>query len=188
MPRRPALGPTTAALCALLALTACEGSPEAGRPNTSPTSPPASTASTPVDESKAAGDAAVTAYRRYIAVISTMTASGGTAVQDLPKVASGVELAKSQIQAERYRGEKIKTIGDIEIIWAKAVKTGPPGATITTASVQACYDTSKSRAVDSSGKTVRVPGTPTRWLDNRDLQLIGGVWKVVKGMNQGASC
>ncbi|MEV0789515.1 hypothetical protein [Kribbella sp. NPDC050459] len=121
-------------------------------------------------------------------MINTMTSSGGTAVQDLPKVASGVELAKSQIQAERYRGEKIKTIGGIEIRWVKAVKMGPPGADITTASVKACYDTSKARAVDSTGKTIRVPGTPTRWLDNRDLQLIGGVWKVVKGKNQGASC
>ena len=39
MPRRPALGPATAALCALLALTACQGSPEAGRPNTAPPTP-----------------------------------------------------------------------------------------------------------------------------------------------------
>ncbi|NIK56864.1 hypothetical protein [Kribbella shirazensis] len=191
MPRRPAFGTTTAALCALLALTACEGSPEVGQPNTAPVSPPssaASTANTPVDESKAAGDAAVAAYRRYIAVINAMTASGGIAVQDLPKVASGVELAKSQNQAETYRVEKIKTIGGVEVLWAKAVKTGPTGARITTASVQACYDTSKSRAVDASGKNVRAPGTPTRWLDNRDLELIGGVWKVTKGKNQGASC
>lgn len=39
MTRRPALGRATAALCALLALTACQGSPEAGRPNTTPTPP-----------------------------------------------------------------------------------------------------------------------------------------------------
>lgn len=41
MTRRPALGPATAALSALLALTACQASPEAGRPNTTPTSPTA---------------------------------------------------------------------------------------------------------------------------------------------------
>jgi hypothetical protein len=41
MPRRPTLGPATAALCAVLALTACQGSPEAGQPNTAP--PPSST-------------------------------------------------------------------------------------------------------------------------------------------------
>lgn len=39
MTRRPALGRATAALCALLALTSCQGSPEAGRPNTTPTPP-----------------------------------------------------------------------------------------------------------------------------------------------------
>lgn len=188
MHRRPALG-STAALCALLALTACQGSPEAGHPNTTPTSSPSSTATTtPVDESKAAGDAAVAAYRHYIAVINAMTASGGTVVKDLPTVASGVELAVSQNQAETYRGEKIKTIGTVEILWAKAVKTGPTASHVTTASVQACYDTSKTQAVDSTGKSVREPGTPTRWLDNRDLQLIAGVWKVTKGKNQGASC
>jgi hypothetical protein len=39
MPSRPALGRATAALCALLALTSCQGSPEAGHPNTTPISP-----------------------------------------------------------------------------------------------------------------------------------------------------
>jgi hypothetical protein len=38
MPRRPAFLPATAAICALLALTACQGSPEAGRPDTTATS------------------------------------------------------------------------------------------------------------------------------------------------------
>lgn len=38
MPRRPALTTATAALCALAALTACNGSPEAGQPNTTPIS------------------------------------------------------------------------------------------------------------------------------------------------------
>src|SRR5690242_8410344 len=67
MPRRPALGPATAALCAVLALTACQGSPEAGRPNTAPptTTPTPSTASTPgwTPEEQAAIDAAVTRYK-----------------------------------------------------------------------------------------------------------------------------
>jgi hypothetical protein len=37
MPRRPAFLPAAAAICALLALTACQGSPEAGRPSNTPT-------------------------------------------------------------------------------------------------------------------------------------------------------
>ena len=188
MPRHPAIGPFTAALSALVALTSCQGSPEAGQPNTAPPSTTPSTTSTPVDESKAARDAAVAGYRRYVAVINAMTASGGTAVKELPDVASGVELAVAQNQAASYRGRKIKTIGTWEVLWAKTVNIGPSPMHITSASVQACYDTSKTQAVDSTGKSVRVPGTPTRWLDNRQLQLIGGVWKVVKGKNQGAAC
>lgn len=46
MTRRPALGLATAivaTLCALTALTACNGSPEAGRPNTTPISSPTTT-------------------------------------------------------------------------------------------------------------------------------------------------
>ncbi|MGW1342965.1 hypothetical protein ACWCOV_18080 [Kribbella sp. NPDC002412] len=129
------------------------------------------------------------AYRRYIQVINEMTASGGTEVENLPSVAAGVELRVSEIQAENYRGRKIKTIGIPDVIWAKPIKLG--GATageFTTASVQACVDTSKTQAVDAAGKSIRPPGTPTRWLDNRDLQLVQGSWKVVKGENQWAQC
>jgi hypothetical protein len=47
MPRRPSLGPALVALCALAALTACNGSPEAGRPNTTPTSSSTTTSPSP---------------------------------------------------------------------------------------------------------------------------------------------
>jgi hypothetical protein len=46
MPRRPAFAPAPAALCALLALTACQGSPEAGQPNTTATAPTSTSTST----------------------------------------------------------------------------------------------------------------------------------------------
>ena len=53
MPRRPALITATAALCATTALAACQGSPEAGHPNTTPTSTTttASTGATPAPSS-----------------------------------------------------------------------------------------------------------------------------------------
>ncbi|MEJ1110794.1 MULTISPECIES: hypothetical protein [unclassified Kribbella] len=122
-------------------------------------------------------------------MINEMTASGGTEVESLPSVAAGVELRVSQIQAENYRGRRIRTIGAPEFIWVKPVKVaGATAGKFTTASIQACLDTSKTQAVDSTGKSVRQPGTPTRWLDNRDLQLIAGSWKVIKGENQGAKC
>lgn len=47
MPRRLTLGPALAALCALTALTSCNGSPEAGRPNTSPAPTTSSPSPTP---------------------------------------------------------------------------------------------------------------------------------------------
>ncbi|TCO35683.1 hypothetical protein EV652_101568 [Kribbella steppae] len=72
MTRRPALGLATAALCALLALTACQGSPEAGRPNTTPTSPTTTPTPTPTAPSTPTWtpeqEAAITAAKaRYTA-------------------------------------------------------------------------------------------------------------------------
>jgi hypothetical protein len=72
MTPRPALGPAAAALCALLALTACQGSPEAGHPNTTPVSPtptPTPTVTAPSTPSWTPQEqAAITAAKaRYVA-------------------------------------------------------------------------------------------------------------------------
>ncbi len=180
----------TAALTATVATTLPACTPDNPEPPPfTPSTTPASSASTSPNETEQAGAAAVAAYRRYINVTDAMMASGGTNVKDLPSVAAGVELRASQIEAENYRGQKIRTLGTTEVIWVKPVKLGGASAGMsTTASVQACLDTSKTQAVDSAGKNVKAPGTPTRWLDNRELQLIGGSWKVVKGKNEGAQC
>ena len=91
MPSRPALGRATAALCALLALTSCQGSPEAGHPNTTPTSPPPTP--TPTAPSTPtwtpAEEAAITAAKaRYVAAraavdktLSTPTKADRTALE-----------------------------------------------------------------------------------------------------------
>ncbi len=73
MPRRPALGPATAALCALLALTACQGSPEAGRPNTTPppSTPTPTAPSTPTWTTEEQG-AIAGATSRYAAAIAAV--------------------------------------------------------------------------------------------------------------------
>jgi hypothetical protein len=79
MPRRPPLGRALVALCALTALTACNGSPEAGRPNTTPTSnsstptPTPTAPSTPTwtPEEEAAIGAATTRYVDAWAAIDT---------------------------------------------------------------------------------------------------------------------
>jgi hypothetical protein len=81
MTPRPALGPALAALCALLTLTACNGSPEAGRPNTTPPSPTATpTSTTPsIPGWTAEQQAAITAAKaRYVAA----RAAAGVALHD----------------------------------------------------------------------------------------------------------
>ncbi|MEJ1110798.1 MULTISPECIES: hypothetical protein [unclassified Kribbella] len=96
MTRRPALGPATAALSALLALTACQASPEAGRPNTTPTSPtatPTPTApSTPewTPEQQAAITAAKARYTAARAAIDkAMLAPTKATRTDLEKAGNG---------------------------------------------------------------------------------------------------
>ncbi|MEV6270735.1 hypothetical protein AB0L64_26475 [Kribbella sp. NPDC051936] len=79
MPRRPALASATAALCAVSALTACQGSPEAGQPNTTPTSSTTSPTPTPTapstptwtTEEQAAITAAKSRYLSARAAIDT---------------------------------------------------------------------------------------------------------------------
>ncbi|WP_328522296.1 hypothetical protein [Kribbella sp. NBC_00359] len=186
--------PTRAVAATVITLTvallsACDTGSSATPPPFTPSTAPSTSTSAPASESEQVGTAAVAAYRHYIEVIDAMTASGGTEVKDIPLVTAGIELGASQNQAATYRGRKIRTIGTTKVIWVKAVKLGAPTAgSITSASVQACYDTSETQAVDASGKSVKLPGTPTRWLDNRDLRLIDGAWKVVNGKNQGAQC
>jgi len=166
-----------------LTLTACTSGSATPTPFT-PSAAPTSTQASP-DESAQA----VAAYKRYIQVIDAMTSSGGVAVKDLPLVTTGIELKASQNQADTYRGRRIRTIGSTEVVWVRAKQPSPSQAgAITAVSVEACYDTSKLRAVDAAGKEIRKPGTPTRWLDSRDLQLVAGSWKVANGRNRGAKC
>ncbi len=81
MTPRPALGTALAALCALTALTACQGSPEAGHPNTTPASPsatptptaPSTPTWTPEEE------AAITAAKaRYVAATAAVDRRSST--------------------------------------------------------------------------------------------------------------
>jgi hypothetical protein len=171
-------------------LTACHNNSESNptpppfTPSAAPTSPTAS-----ASEPTQAADEAIAAYRRYRQVIDAMTNSGGTDVKDIPAVATGVELKATQNQAATYRGRRIRTIGSTEVVWVKPAKVAPAnGGGITAVAIQACYDTSRAKAVDATGKNVQVPGTPTRWLDDRDLRFVDGAWKVSNGRNRGAQC
>ena len=192
MPRRPALGPTTAALCALLALTACQGSPEAGQPNTVPPSVSStpSPSATPTNSSAAQAAAAQAGYRAYIAAKVATAASGGTDVAGLSKVATGVMLEVELNQAASYKGRRWHAVGQIEVIWTKAVKLGTPaaGGQITEITVQACLDASKVTAVDAQGKRVKPSGAPTRWIDEMQMRFDHDAWKAYKGMNRATKC
>ncbi|MBB5833743.1 hypothetical protein [Kribbella italica] len=129
------------------------------------------------------------AYKRYRAVIDTLTRSGGADVRDVPAVTTGLELVATNNQADTYKGRKIHSIGSTQVVWARPSKIGPPtDGVVVTVSVQACLDTSKTQAVDAAGKNVRPPGTPTRWLDNREVKFVDGSWKVANGRSQGAKC
>ncbi|GAB2579314.1 hypothetical protein [Kribbella endophytica] len=177
-------------LAVAVALTACDSN--AGGSATPPPFTPSAaptTASTPTDPSAAAGVAAVEAYKRYRQVIDTMTGSGGTDVKDLPSVTTGLELEASKNQAVTYQGRKVHTVGQIKVLWARpGTISAPVDGKVVAVSVQACYDTTNIKAVDAAGKNVRPPGTPDRWLDNREVKFVGGSWKVANGRNQAAKC
>ena len=96
MTRRPALGRATAALCALLALTACQGSPEAGRPNTTPApstptpNPTAPSTPTWTPEELQAVDAAETRYTIARTAVNKALQSPATATRpSLVKAGNG---------------------------------------------------------------------------------------------------
>lgn len=191
MPRRPAL----AALCALTALTACQGSPEAGHPNTTPTSPstppPSPTPSPPTTKSAEAQSAAAQAgYRAYIAAKVATAASGGTEVEGLPKVATGMMLKTELNQAATYKGRHWHAVGKIDVIWTKSVKHGAVGANgqIGEITVQACLDASKVTAIDAKGKNVKPPGAATRWIDEMQMRFEQNAWKAYNGINRATKC
>ena len=192
MPRHPALGPTAAALSALLTLTACKGSPEAGRPNTAPTSPSSASTPTPTptDSSASQAAAAQTAYRAYMAAKVSTATSGGKNVAGLSKVATGIMLKTELNQAATYRGQGWHAIGNIVVVWTKPLKMGAAGADgqIAEITVQACLDASKATTVDAQGKNVKDPGTPTRWIDEMQMHFAQGTWKAYYGMNRASQC
>jgi hypothetical protein len=192
MPRRPALGTTLAALSALT-LTACQGSPEAGHPNTTPTSPPnSSTTPSPSNSPEAQAVAAASAaYRGFVAATDTSYTSGGVNVTALSRYASGVMLKVELNQAEIFRARKWHSVGHVEVVWVKPLTIGRPGAggEINSLTLSACVDSSKATAVDAKGKSVKLPGTPTQTIDEMRMVRAKGVWKAdYPQSRKGAKC
>lgn len=181
---------TAALITTVATLPACDN-PSPKPPPFTPSTAPASTASSPsTTPENASAAAAEAAYRRYIAAKDATQASGGHNVSELPKVATGIILKAELNQAATFRGRKWRGVGQVDVVWAKALKIGPSGANgqVTEVTVQACLDSSKATAVDATGKSVKKPGTATMWLDEMQMRLVEGAWKAYYGMNKAAKC
>jgi hypothetical protein len=129
-------------------------------------------------------------YRRFLAQKDATAASGGKNIGGLSAVATGAILGAELNQAATFRARKWQGVGQTKVLWTKALKVGPIGADgkIAEVTVQACYDSSESTAVDATGKSVKKPGTPTRWLDEMRMRMSGGAWKAYYGVNKAARC
>jgi hypothetical protein len=186
--RRQVMAAATAATL-ILGAAACDGG-SATPPPFTPSAAPTSASSTPPSPTEVASAGAQDGYRKYMAAKVATAASGGTDTKTLPQVAIGTILASELNQATTYRGNKWRGVGPIIVVWTKAVKVGPVGSDgrVTAVTVQACYDSSKSTAVDANGKSIKEPGTPTRWLDEVEMSLDAGHWKASYGLNKEAKC
>ncbi|WP_432948509.1 hypothetical protein ACQPXM_13925 [Kribbella sp. CA-253562] len=171
-------------------LTSCDSSDSATPPPFTPSTAPTSASSTPPSPQSEAGAEAQAAYRRYLQAKMATEASGGVNTKPLSSVATGVILASELNQATIFRARKWHSVGQIDVVWTKVLKVGPTGPTgmIGEVTVQACFDSSKVTAVDANGKSVKKPGTPTRWLDEMRMRLEAGAWKASYGLNKAAKC
>lgn len=108
----------------------------------------------------------------------------------MPKVATGIILRSELNQAATFRGRQLRGIGRVDVAWTKTLKVGPAGADhqVTEATVQACLDSSRATVVDATGKSMKRPGTATRWLDEMQMNYVQGAWKASYRMNKPAHC
>ncbi|WP_130440686.1 hypothetical protein [Kribbella rubisoli] len=97
----------------------------------------------------------------------------------LSRYASGVMLKAETIEAEKFRGYKWRSVGHLQVVWIKPLTIGKPDAQgqINDLILSACVDSSKAGAVDSKGKSVRLPGTPAQTVDEMRMRRIQGAWK-----------
>jgi hypothetical protein len=160
------------------------------RPPSSPGSSepsPSSPAKTPAAAESPSGNAPpVHAYRRYVAAVDAMTATGGEQTRHLSRVATGVLLRAVLDQARTYRRLRIRTTGQTRILWARLVDVTHTSKTQVT--VRSCYDTAETRPVDAAHRSALKPGAPTRWQDDTQMYLTSGTWKATSTKSRPAPC
>jgi hypothetical protein len=146
MTRRPLLA--AAALCATLTLAACNGSPNAGRPDTTPTpSTPTTTASTPTwtEEEQAAITAAKARYTAARAAIDTAMHTPQKATRaDLEKAGNGGNWIITVLDDLIFQRENgWYQAGNVQIVSATATSVTLTGQQPRVA-LSVCIDTSKT--------------------------------------------
>jgi hypothetical protein len=127
-------------------------------------------------------DPVVNAYYSYRAALDAMMRSGGKATEQLSPVMTPELFRSIGQQAKYYRTKRLHNTGVTKVVWAK--RTLLANGVI----VRACYDTTLARTVDSGGRSVLPPKTPTRWLDEMRVEQLQGSWVVDGGQTHPEKC
>jgi hypothetical protein len=130
----------------------------------------------------ASDDPVVNAYYDYRVALDQMMRSGGKKLKQLEPVMTPRLFQSISAQARYYRTKKLHNTGATRVVWAK--RTIASNGVI----VSACYDTTKARTVDATGRPVLPARTPTRWLDQMRVQQVQGRWVVDGGSTTPNAC
>jgi hypothetical protein len=127
-------------------------------------------------------DPVVNAYYAYRAALDVMMRSGGKATEQLGQVMTPELFRSIGQQAKYYLTKRLHNTGVTKVVWAKRALLA--NGVI----VRACYDTKLARTVDSQGRSVLPPKTPTRWLDEMRVEQLQGRWVVDGGRTYPEKC
>jgi hypothetical protein len=138
--------------------------------------------SAPLEAPAGSSDPVVNAYYDYRVALDVMMRSGGRRTTQLEPVMTAHLFQSISAQAKYYRNKKLHNTGATRVVWAK--RTLASNGVI----VSACYDTTKARTVDATGRSVLPAGTPTRWLDQMRVKQLQGRWVVDGGSTTPNAC
>jgi hypothetical protein len=127
-------------------------------------------------------DPVVNAYYAYRAALDVMMRSGGKATEQLGPVMTPELFRSIGQQAKYYLTKRLHNTGVTKVVWAKRALLA--NGVI----VRACYDTKLANTVDSLGRSVLPPKTPTRWLDEMRVEQLQGRWVVDGGQTHPDKC
>lgn len=169
------LGSILLALALAPAAVACTGTPTQTPSATSATSTPNPTATTvpPAEQDLANAKQAV---GQLWDVVDRLTNDPQASLQDLDSVASGAALDFFRKNLTGYRLEQLTGSGSSVVEFKSAERGKDTAEALPTWTVTACVDTSKTKLVDSTGKSVTVP--PYRFLHRSTVVERSAVMRV----------